>query len=395
MAAVTVINGIKYQNFAIAEIVNLALRGVGETLLITKTVREIMFGYEDQFLADLKIIAPSLVPSEKVGLFIGKNNTVDGSFTVNTGEADYKKVGYVENYNFESKLNIWATKEANMINGSDGTVLHPLITKDEKIYIFENELCRSLYAVYNNTIHVSDHNIELYGFSPDEYFYGNYTVNPDNAGFCSPADTCLPAGLLNLTSCQQGIPIIMSCPHFLFGAENLWQDVGLKPDYKLHGTQIYVEPTSGLLMKANKRIQFNTMIERDTRIKISAKLPEVLYPLFWVDEHFTIDEKNADKYYNEVALPLKIVNILKWVIFGIGILLFVFTLLYGYCLRNRINDYLKGKKNLNINQAESQENSIITEMIPEEEEENDKQTNIKEEDKENKIEDVNPVDDNV
>ena len=101
MAAVTVINGIKYQNFAIAEIVNLALRGVGETLLITKTVREIMFGYEDQFLADLKIIAPSLVPSEKVGLFIGKNNTVDGSFTVNTGEADYKKVGYVENYNFE------------------------------------------------------------------------------------------------------------------------------------------------------------------------------------------------------------------------------------------------------------------------------------------------------
>ena len=59
----------------------------------------------------------------------------------------------------------------------------------------------------------------------------------------------------------------MSCPHFLFGAESLWQDVGLKPDYKLHGTQIYVEPTSGLLMKANKRIQYNTMIERDTRIK--------------------------------------------------------------------------------------------------------------------------------
>ena len=72
----------------------------------------------------------------------------------------------------------------------------------------------------------------------------------------------------------------------------------------------------------------------------------------------------------------------------------MFTLLYGYCLRNRINDYLKGKKNLNINQAESQENSIITDMIPEEEED-DKQTKIKEEDIENKIENVNPVDDNV
>lgn len=139
MAAITVINGIKYQNFAVAGLVNLALRAVGETLLITKTVREIMFGYEDEFLKYLKIVAPSMVPTEIVGLFIGKNNTVDGTFTVNTGETDYKKTGIVETYNYEkyeiklmtfvfflylcyfffqSKMNIWATKEANMINGT-------------------------------------------------------------------------------------------------------------------------------------------------------------------------------------------------------------------------------------------------------------------------------------
>lgn len=42
---------------------------------------------------------PNLVPTDIIGLFIGKNNTADGLYTIYTGEDDYKKIGIVKAYN--------------------------------------------------------------------------------------------------------------------------------------------------------------------------------------------------------------------------------------------------------------------------------------------------------
>ena len=56
MAAITIISQIKYQRGIVHSAVNLALQGIGETLLIKKTIKEIMFGYEDEFLKILKVI---------------------------------------------------------------------------------------------------------------------------------------------------------------------------------------------------------------------------------------------------------------------------------------------------------------------------------------------------
>lgn len=55
MAAITIINQVKYQAGFIHTAINLALQAIGETLLVEKTIREIMFGYEDQFLKILKV----------------------------------------------------------------------------------------------------------------------------------------------------------------------------------------------------------------------------------------------------------------------------------------------------------------------------------------------------
>lgn len=43
---------------------------------------------------------------------------------------------------FDSKLKFWTSEESNMINGSDGSAFHPLLSKDERIYIFTPDLCR-------------------------------------------------------------------------------------------------------------------------------------------------------------------------------------------------------------------------------------------------------------
>ncbi len=58
-------------------------------------------------------------------------------------------------------------------------------------------------------------------------------------------------------------------------------------------------------------------------------MPEILYPLIWVDEHFTIDKPNADKFYNQVKLPLMIVEYGKWAILGVGIVFSIMSLIYA------------------------------------------------------------------
>ena len=64
---------------------------------------------------------------------------------------------------------------------------------------------------------------------------------------------------------------MMSCPHFLFGAQEFIDDViGIKPNLEAHQTLIYIEPLTGIPMKANKRLQFNTQLFKDTRIRFVA-----------------------------------------------------------------------------------------------------------------------------
>ena len=47
-------------------------------------------------------------------------------------------------------------------------------------------------------------------------------------------------------------------------------------------------------------------------------MPQVLYPLFWLDENFDINQKVADQFYYSIKLPLNLVKIMKYVILGIG-----------------------------------------------------------------------------
>jgi lysosome membrane protein 2 len=120
--------------------------------------------------------------------------------------------------------------------------------------------------VYNKSETVID-DIDVYTYAPEANLFAFHTDNPDNEGFCVPAGHCLPAGILNLTTCQAGVPIIMSSPHFLYADERFLKDVdGLSPDPLLHNTFLSVEPTTSLLMKANKRLQFNLPLFEDKRI---------------------------------------------------------------------------------------------------------------------------------
>lgn len=72
MAVVTVMSQVRYASSLVHDLVNVALSATGDnTILIKKSVQDILFGYEDNFLKEIKKFFPKLMPSDIVGLFTG------------------------------------------------------------------------------------------------------------------------------------------------------------------------------------------------------------------------------------------------------------------------------------------------------------------------------------
>lgn len=82
---------------------------------------------------------------------------------------------------------------------------------------------------------------------------------------------------------------------------------------------------------------------------MTKNIPEVLFPLFWVDEHFEIDKKNADKFYYSVQLPLNVINIGKWIIFSFGAVLFIVCFAFAYKASFKASDEENADRVINSN----------------------------------------------
>ena len=114
-------------------------------------------------------------------------------------------VGKIERFNYETNLPYWSNDYANMINGTDSTIWHPNARRDERIYSYISDICRSVYLEYNGT-YTNPFNIETYRYTLPYTVYSNST---DNEGFClnhgkankTHELECLPSGLFSLKSC--------------------------------------------------------------------------------------------------------------------------------------------------------------------------------------------------
>ena len=91
--------------------------------------------------------------------------------------------------------------------------------------------------------------IPTYIFSaPDELLAGKRT-NPDNACFCLEEDEdlaeerCTLDGIFDMSGCQNGIPLIVTLPHFLGADKRITDEIeGLKPNATAHRPELHVEP---------------------------------------------------------------------------------------------------------------------------------------------------------
>lgn len=336
------------------ELVSMFMSYFKEGLFIKKSVHEVIWGYNeplfddyDKFRKELektfgKKLVDNWLPKLPPIFALQQNPNVDGYTTVNTGNSDVNLVGQYEQWKGnEGHLHIWKSATANMINGTDGSLYKPALSKHDILYIFIIQLCRSLNVIYLDKQTIKG--INGYRFRPPKYLFQSGNINPNNKGFCNP--NCLPSGLLSINGCVPfNAPIIVSSPHFLHGNKSLRQEVhGLKPVEEKHDTFLTLEPHTGILLRASKRMQFNIHVVPLAGFKDLENVKAVNIPIMWINEHVEIDSANAEKLKKDV---LRNIEIVKWVGYGLIILggimvLIAFILVLRLCCASNDGKQMK------------------------------------------------------
>jgi lysosome membrane protein 2 len=317
----------KVIDFIVEKFEDLARDVTGEHgLFMTIKVDALLFGYNDTLLSDLKRLLIDSFFFRKYAYLINpefglENRTeVQTDNEVYTGKSDISQVGeFLEwNGNFEIyEHGGWGTSTAKMINGTGGFLFAPNVMRQGNLTAFITELYRSGYFTYTEDLKL--HGITVYRFVlPKEELVSS---NQDR-GFYPYG----PDGVLNLTAVfEENAPVFASKPHFLDADPGYRENVtGLKPNRALHDSYLDVEPITGHVLRAAKRIQINLRLHRyhyfDELKKI---MPELMMPVFWASEEGTLTKSDANKFKLEVYGAKYGIEAAVWGAVGIGGLVFL------------------------------------------------------------------------
>ncbi|XP_053671092.1 sensory neuron membrane protein 1 [Anopheles nili] len=250
----------------------------------------------------------------KFSFFGMRNHTEAGRWVMYRGVKNVRDLGRVISYNDETEMDIWDGDECNQYIGTDSTIFPPFLTKQDRLWAWSPEICRSLGAHY---VHKSK-----YAGLPMSYFeldFGDLKNEPHNHCFCrDPPDDCPPKGTMDLSPCLGG-PIIGSKPHFYGADPKLVQDVdGLNPDKDAHDVYIHFELFTGSPVSAAKRLQFSMEFAPIRDHEVFGQLREVILPMFWVEEGASLNKTWTNQLKYQLFLGLKFNATVKWLTIIIG-----------------------------------------------------------------------------
>ena len=72
-----------------------------------------------------------------------------------TGRDNPYNLSKISLFNGKNSLGIWSeenSKTCNKVQGSDGATFNPYIQKDETLWFFNDQLCRSLPLVFDKSV---------------------------------------------------------------------------------------------------------------------------------------------------------------------------------------------------------------------------------------------------
>ncbi|XP_067910587.1 scavenger receptor class B member 1-like isoform X2 [Heterodontus francisci] len=316
--------------YALKLIFSTALKTFNETPFIKKSVKEIMWGYDDPLVDFLNRVFPGLIPFKgKFGLFAEMNNSNTGLFTVHTGVNNINQVHLVDNWNGIKKLNYWHSEQCNMINGTAGDMWPPFITPSDSLTFFSPDSCRTLDLVFQESSWTFG--IPSYRYVAPKTMFANGTVYPPNAGFCP----CRQSGVLNVSTCRHNSQVFISHPHFFNADPVLWEAVdGLHPNEKDHALFIDIHPLTGIPLNVSIKLQLNLFVKAVRGITETGEIQPVLLPLLWFDERGYIDGPALHTFYHFLVLVPIIFKHLQFILIAVGCLLVLIAVVLEIVNRN-------------------------------------------------------------
>lgn len=300
-----------------------------ETLFVTASVREILF---DGLLINCSVtdfgakavctqIKTQAKDLDRVGedgflfSFFGmKNKTLEGRFKVKRGIKNSHDLGRVLEYEDKKQMDIWGSKECNQYHGTDSTIFPPFLKREEGLWSYAPDLCRSLGAYYTGSTTYDNIPVDIYKAD-----LGDQTANKEDKCFCATPTTCLKKGVMDLTKCV-GAPIMVSLPHF-YNCDESYQSMvrGLHPNENEHGIKILFESMTGTPVAARKRLQFSLPIEPIAKVSFMKTLPEALLPIMWVEEGLELNSTFTHQLDATLFRTMRIMKVVKWLILSFSL----------------------------------------------------------------------------
>jgi hypothetical protein len=247
-----------------------------------KTVDEYLFGYTDTFtLAVLK------GKTEKAGLLSSRKGVAVDNLTIYTGEDSLDNLGKIHAMNGQTVLNIWKD-ECNEIVGTDGSQFPPyLMDMEQELKIFIKSFCRPLTLKYEREVSVLN-GIPAWRYKTAKNEFASSKTNPAMKCYCDAAtQKCPPDGVFDASKCLDGIPLLVSHPHFLEGDESLFERFeGLRPNEKEHETFADIHARMAFPISGASRLQMNFKVSKFQSFMIPSyytSLDGVIIPIFWFE----------------------------------------------------------------------------------------------------------------
>mmetsp|Transcript_10729 Transcript_10729/g.12293 ORF Transcript_10729/g.12293 Transcript_10729/m.12293 type:complete len:587 (-) Transcript_10729:445-2205(-) len=199
-----------------------------------------------------------------------------------------------------SENSVW-DHDANLVHGRNGEQFSPHLKKGAHLYIFNKDLARTLMFENRNGKVVKDKGIKMLRFTPSQNMIKNSTEIPSHSRYRLNG----PKGILaNISILQQGCPIFVSFPHFLYGDEKLQTDViGLNPNEDIHQMRIDVEPILGQTMEEHARTQVNSRLFNGKEWEASRYKhwfkdvrADTFVPIMWFDQISEVTQEGVREF---------------------------------------------------------------------------------------------------
>jgi len=320
----------------------------------TRSGHELLYGYTDPLLAQAQATSvlaggdPSTNPIISLG---GQNSSEQDARTywqqmVKTGAdntSNVKTLVQIQNLTFinyncsyfnglevvHDFVTPWA--ENVPVSGTDATLNPQGLKANDSISVYVPDMFLAGSSSFSNET------LDYQGLTTWKYKIGNKTIanktnNPDNAKFYFDRWN----GAVNISKVQRA-PIFFTKQYFLDADWELVEAVEMYNDTAMtqriwpsndYDLAIYIEPNSGVSLKADQRLQLNIYFEPD---ELFPNIKPAMLPILYVYRGFAFSEQTINDLFESLKIGLFLKNYGIWIFLGVGIFMILMSLLCLFC----------------------------------------------------------------